>query len=83
MFMEAFSPVRPLKGKIFASFHTSTAQIAFYHLPLNPADPIQRENEYAVITGGNQGIGWFTIKTLVESGMTVIVGKICCLKCEN
>jgi dehydrogenase/reductase SDR family protein X len=39
-------------------------------------DPIRRKNEYAVITGGNQGIGWFTIKALVESGMKVIVGRL-------
>jgi NADP-dependent 3-hydroxy acid dehydrogenase YdfG len=39
------------------------------------ADPLKREEEYAVITGGNQGIGWFTIKALVKSGMKVIVGK--------
>ncbi|XP_046647110.1 retinol dehydrogenase 12-like isoform X2 [Daphnia pulicaria] len=41
-------------------------------LPLK--DPLKREEEYAVITGGNQGIGWFTIKALVKSGMKVIVG---------
>ncbi len=38
-------------------------------------DPVKREKEYAVITGGNRGIGWFTVKGLVESGMKVIVGK--------
>ncbi|XP_032781983.2 retinol dehydrogenase 11 [Daphnia magna] len=37
-------------------------------------DPLKREKEYAVITGGNRGIGWYTVKGLVESGMKVIVG---------
>ncbi|EFX86945.1 hypothetical protein DAPPUDRAFT_312400 [Daphnia pulex] len=37
-------------------------------------NPLKREKEYAVITGGNRGIGWFTVKGLVESGMKVIVG---------
>lgn len=37
-------------------------------------NPLKREKEYAVITGGNRGIGWYTVKGLVESGMRVIVG---------
>jgi dehydrogenase/reductase SDR family protein X len=35
---------------------------------------VKRNGEYAVITGGNRGIGWYTVKGLVESGMKVIVG---------
>ncbi|XP_057379880.2 dehydrogenase/reductase SDR family member on chromosome X-like isoform X1 [Daphnia carinata] len=37
-------------------------------------DPLTRKNEYAVITGGNRGIGWETAKILAESGMKVIIG---------
>ncbi|EFX86946.1 hypothetical protein DAPPUDRAFT_312401 [Daphnia pulex] len=36
--------------------------------------PINREKEYVVVTGGNRGIGWSTVKALAESGMKVIVG---------
>ena len=38
-------------------------------------DPIKRDGEYAVITGGNRGIGWHTVKGLANAGMKVIVGK--------
>jgi len=34
----------------------------------------RREGEYAVITGGNRGIGWYTVKGLTDAGMKVIVG---------
>lgn len=37
-------------------------------------NPVNRQGEYAVITGGNRGIGWHTVKKLVDSGMKVIVG---------
>jgi len=40
--------------------------------PLN--DAVNREGEYAVVTGGNRGIGWYTVKGLVDAGMKVIVG---------
>lgn len=38
-------------------------------------DAVNREGKYAVITGGNRGIGWYTVKGLVASGMKVVVGK--------
>jgi len=38
------------------------------------SDSVNREGGYAVITGGNRGIGWYTVKGLVNSGMKVIVG---------
>lgn len=37
-------------------------------------DTVNREGEYAVVTGGNRGIGWYTVKGLVDAGMKVIVG---------
>ncbi|KAI9555092.1 hypothetical protein GHT06_017607 [Daphnia sinensis] len=40
--------------------------------PLN--DPVNRQGEYAVITGGNRGIGFYTIHGLLTSGMKVIAG---------
>lgn len=36
----------------------------------------KREGEYAVLTGGNRGIGWHVVKGLVDAGMKVIVGNI-------
>lgn len=36
---------------------------------------MSRSGEYAVITGGNRGIGWFVVQGLVTAGMKVIVGK--------
>lgn len=49
--------------------------LCFYNLVSTFIDPLKREKEYAVITGGNRGIGWYTVKGLVESGMRVIIGK--------
>ena len=40
------------------------------------SDSVNREGGYAVITGGNRGIGWYTVKGLVNSGMKVIVGML-------
>ena len=38
-------------------------------------ETVDRKGEYAVVTGGNRGIGWYTVKGLADSGMNVIVGK--------
>jgi len=51
---------------------------------LTHLDTVNREGEYAVVTGGNRGIGWHTVKGLVDAGMKVIVGTIievdyCCM----
>ncbi len=40
-------------------------------------DPVNRRGEYAVITGGNRGIGFYTLLGLVSAGMKVIAGTIC------
>ncbi|XP_046437170.1 short-chain dehydrogenase TIC 32 B, chloroplastic-like [Daphnia pulex] len=40
--------------------------------PLN--DPINRREEYAIITGGNRGLGFYTLLGLQASGMKVIAG---------
>lgn len=37
-------------------------------------DPVNRQGEYAVITGGNRGIGFYTLHGLLTSGMKVIAG---------
>ena len=47
-----------------------------FHLIASIQDPVNRQNEYAVITGGNRGIGWYAIQGLVASGMKVIAGKL-------
>ena len=57
---------------VFTNYLKPTSFVIFL---LYITDPVKREKEYAVITGGNRGIGWFTVKGLVESGMKVIVGK--------
>lgn len=39
------------------------------------SDPVNRKGEYAIITGGNRGIGLYTLLGLQASGMKVIAGK--------
>ena len=39
------------------------------------SDPLNRQGEYAIITGGNRGIGFHTLLGLQASGMKVIAGK--------
>ena len=40
------------------------------------SDPLNRQGEYAIITGGNRGIGFYTLLGLQASGMKVIAGKL-------
>lgn len=73
MILEACSSIRPLEGKNTSCEIT----LLLAHLTFScHVDPVDRKGEYAVITGGNRGIGWYTVKGLVENGMKVIVGKI-------
>jgi len=52
--------------------------VAMFHEAVDTIKPLKdtvnREGEYAVVTGGNRGIGWHTVKGLVHAGMKVIVG---------
>jgi dehydrogenase/reductase SDR family protein X len=45
------------------------------------SDPLNRQGEYAIITGGNRGIGFYTLLGLQASGMKVIAGKQ--IYCQN
>jgi hypothetical protein len=38
------------------------------------SDPVNRREEYAIITGGNRGLGFYTLLGLQVSGMKVIAG---------
>jgi dehydrogenase/reductase SDR family protein X len=38
------------------------------------SDPMNRREEYAIITGGNRGLGFYTLLGLQASGMKVIAG---------
>ena len=71
---EMLCKIPPLDGTQNNIICLALRTVIFY-LKLN-LDAIKREGEYAVITGGNRGIGWHTVKGLVKAGMKVIVGKL-------
>ena len=84
MLEEGFDRIRPLGGKtnFLKSNFLQQPSISFILLAT-----VNREGEYAVVTGGNRGIGWHTVKGLIDAGMKVIVGtgstltpKLLCLK---
>ena len=81
LIQEALCSIPPLDGKLHSfylhtelSFAVSCNMYSYQSILF--LDPIKRDGEYAVITGGNRGIGWHTVKGLVNSGMKVIVGNI-------
>ena len=45
------------------------------YITFHSSDPINRQGEYAIITGGNRGIGFYTLLGLQASGMKVIAGE--------
>jgi dehydrogenase/reductase SDR family protein X len=69
--------VQPIKSKKKNQESTQTKNTIKHALNFSNTltGPINREKEYVVVTGGNRGIGWSTVKALAESGMKVIVGK--------
>lgn len=72
IFKEAFNTIRPIKSRKLIQIYIHNKFLCLKYLFIS--DPINRQGEYAVITGGNRGIGWHTVKKLVDSGMKVIVG---------
>jgi len=76
LFFEMCSIVQPIKSKKKKQKPIKSVSAKNTIFSYTPTDPISREKEYVVVTGGNRGIGWSTVKALAESGMKVIVGKL-------
>lgn len=75
LFSEMLSPFKRMSSKycLCSNFVGCGLTFSFFSRIGVP----DRKGEYAVITGGNRGIGWYTVKGLVGAGMKVIVGESC------